>query len=157
MAFRDGKGWSKWWADWWAHKDRRRAERFAVGLMNDTKWREVWGMITEMRLRIHCASTDYGEQEGWNPGRLVGPFRTSDLQSKGIADGDLGPFRYSQVLWVRVPRIPGNDTDGFVERLKALGQLPLLLAPSYVEIGGYEEAAGAVQPAVAAAGASRRR
>jgi hypothetical protein len=146
MAFRDGKSLAQWWDDWWAHKDRRRAERFAVGLMNDTKWREVWVLLTEMGLRVYCASTDFDVADGWDEGRLAGPFRASDLKSNGMEDsGNFGPFRYKQILWVRVPRIPGNDVDGFVARLAALGQLPLRLAPDYVEIRGYEEVPGAVQ------------
>ena len=106
--------------------------------MNDTKWREVWTVLCELRLRVHFA---YAGDEGWNAAnaaRLWGPFPMSYVQNDGIRDPGIGgPFRYKQILWIRVPRIAGNDVDAFVARVKSLGQLPLRVERDYVEVRGY--------------------
>lgn len=109
--------------------------------MNNTKWREVWTVLCELRLRIHFA---YADAEDWNRAnsrRLWGPFPISYVRTDGIRDPGIGgPFRYNQILWIRVPRIAGNDTDAFIARLESLGQLSLAVDPEHVEVRGYDEA-----------------
>jgi hypothetical protein len=132
---------------WLTDKDRKRAGRFPVSLMNDTKWREVWMVMTEMRLRFRFA---YAGDDRWNEAnseRLQGPFPAGYVQAKGIRDPGIGgPFFYKEILWVRVPRIPGNNIESFVAQVRSLGQLPVHFGPDYVEICAYEYALRANRP-----------
>ncbi|MCK5943233.1 MAG: hypothetical protein KAI24_14735 [Planctomycetes bacterium] len=108
--------------------------------MNNTKWREVWLALAEMRLRIHFAFFRDADWNEANATKLRGPFSSSQVEERGIGDPGIGgPFLYKEILWVRVPRVPGNDVDGFLERVRSLGQLPMNVVPDYVEIRGCRE------------------
>jgi hypothetical protein len=118
----------------------RVRDRFSICLMNDTKWREVWELVASLRLRIHFA---YAIDHAWNRSnseKLHGPFPHTWVEERGIRDPGIGgPFRYEEILWIRVPRIPRNDTETFCRRLDTLGQLPIRVEPDFVEIRGYHD------------------
>lgn len=130
--------------------DNRREVAFSMklpaSLMNNTKWREVWTVLAELRLRIHFA---YADQTSWNDdnsGKLQGPFPVDYVQERGIGDPGIGgPFFYKQILWIRVPRIYGNDVGAFCQRVEALGRLPISVGDDFVEIRGYHVAAATPQ------------
>jgi hypothetical protein len=119
----------------------RIRDHFSASLMNDTKWREVWELLASLKLRIHFA---YARGHSWNLSNsktLQGPFPAAWVEERGVRDPGIGgPFRYEEILWIRVPRIAGNDVDAFCARLDALGRLPLRVEPDFVEVRGYHDA-----------------
>src|SRR5262245_26018716 len=128
-------------AEWEAQLDHTLRMRYAVALMNNTKWREVWEIVCDLRLRVQL---DYADSPQWGgTQRLRGPFAMNLIETRGLRDPGIGgPFLYKQILWLRVPKVWPNDTSAFQAAVSSLGSVPLVETDQYVEITGYEAAAG---------------
>lgn len=127
--------------DWEAKLDHTLRTRYAVALMNDTKWREVWAIVCDLRLRVQM---DYADSPGWAGSQsLWGPFRKEMIEERGIRDPGIGgPFLFKQTLWLRIPKVWPNDTSAFKAAVSSLGAVPLVETDELVEVRGYEPAAG---------------
>lgn len=122
-------------SDWKANVDKKLRGRYAVRLMNDTKWREVWSLIARHSLRVAMSYADSGD---WNSASLWGPFSADYVQERGIRDPGIGgPFLYKQILSIRIPKL-NQDTSEFMADVVELGELPITESVAQIEIVGYK-------------------
>ena len=122
-----------------AIRRRAMARSGSASLMNDTKWREVWEVLTALQLRFHIAFLGQPDWNAQNSLSLYGPFRSDFVLHRGIRDpGVGGPFDYQDILWIRVPRVYRNNVDEFLRQVGSLGQMPLFEGVDVVEVRGYQ-------------------
>jgi len=117
----------------------RISSRYPRRLMSDTKWREVWTLITAFRQRIRMTYADSDEWNAANSTRLHGPFPDDYVLNYGIRDPGIGgPFRYFEILAIEIPKL-NNDFEEFFIHLDSIGLLPVVNHESHIEIIGYRE------------------
>jgi hypothetical protein len=130
--------------------DRKLIARYGAGLLNDTKWREICLILAEYGVPFYMAYAAEDEWNAWNSNRLQRPLQVRDINERGIRDGACGggPFRFKQLLWVRVPRrievARGRrsveyDLAALRRRIEALGSVPLRETTEYLEVFAYEQ------------------
>jgi hypothetical protein len=118
-----------------------------VRLMNDTKWREVFGVLADLRCRFFIEFV--GEPTRDEPARtLSGPIRHHDICERWIGAAPIagGPCEYRYIQSVTVPKslpVLGNrrgetqDLDELHRRLSELGQLPLQITRDELKLVAY--------------------
>jgi hypothetical protein len=130
--------------------DRKLIARYGAGLLNDTKWREICLILAEYGVPFYMA---YAIDEGWNAANsncLQRPLRAGDIKERNIRDGACGggPFRFKELLWVRVPRrievARGRrsveyDLAALRRSIEALGDVPVRETTEYLEVFAYEQ------------------
>lgn len=122
-------------------RSHRTARKLSASLMNDTKWREVWEILTDLRLRFYIAFLGHNDWNVHNSAKLQGPFSRDYVLERGIRDPGIGgPFLYKHIQWIQVPKIRGNNVDEFSRRLEVLGRLPVFIDSNFLEIRGYHVA-----------------
>ena len=113
--------------------------RYSQRLLNDTKWREIWTLLTKFgqHFRMQYANSDVWNAD--NKERLHYPLPSHDVLDNGIRDpGVGGPFRYFEIYSIEIPKT--NQEFGiFYTHLTDLGTLPLIDHHAYIEILGYRE------------------
>lgn len=141
-------------------RGRSREERFltkAVSVMNDTKWREVWVQAARFELWFRAAFICRREPTipiEFDRQQLHSPLPEVAFESHQIGDWGTMCGPYKDLLWVLFPRrfCYANDCghrrfrdqriQGFLEALKALGELPLEATDRFVRIYGYKSTEG---------------
>jgi hypothetical protein len=129
------------------------ANRFSVALMNNTKWRKVFEIVSAQSVLFDWQDIypPTGDCDGEYLSGWRGTFHPLDKQyilTKGLGDGGLvgGPIRYAEIQRVVIPRSyvghdgrekKVNDIEALAKALSALGQIPLTLHQDFVEIEGY--------------------
>jgi hypothetical protein len=118
---------------------------FAMGapLMSNTKWRELLQCAASYGL--WCQVALVGDSPGRDRERLCSPISPAMVLDSTVADPSLTgacPHKYSEILWVRYPRVSRNRAlDRFLVSVQAWGVFPLVATDAYVEIRGYENPA----------------
>jgi hypothetical protein len=118
----------------------------SVRLINNTKWRELLRIIGQLWSEFEVA---YLPECRFQHAHAV----SLDLLGEaGIADPGIagGPAKYSQIFAVRLPRyLPKRNpvtgvvsrdeslSQAFLERVQALGHLPIEQEPEYLYVYGY--------------------
>jgi hypothetical protein len=111
---------------------------FSARLMNNVKWRSIWKIICRLHLRIRTAYAGSHEWNEQNNDKSWGPFTLDSIQERGIRDPGIGrPFLYKEILWLRIPKNRGNDTEAFKREVRQIGIDLFAETNEYVEILGY--------------------
>lgn len=130
----------------WKTKAQRRAKRYTVHLMNNTKWREVFDIMIDSGVPLEAMLIGH-DQPVWQKVSLT----KEQLLEEHIADPGIGgPCLYMEILAVRFPIVEElvNEQTGrtftsnhqsadLQEQLFGLGQLPLFEIDGYCEIRAY--------------------
>jgi hypothetical protein len=129
-------------------RDRRVSLKIRdmVGVMNNTKWREVFSAVAKYRVQF---SVSWVNDRIWNTASLHAVL-PSWVAADGIRDPGIGgPCFYREILLIRFPfciqenfGIRKQDAiSDLVADLRNLGALPIRKTDEFLEIKGYEEPA----------------
>lgn len=113
--------------------------RYSQRLLNDTKWREIWALLTKFgqHFRMQYANSDVWNAD--NKDRLQPPLPPNYVLDNGIRDpGVGGPFRFFQIYSIEIPKA-NTEFNEFFDHLTSIGTLPITDCESYIEILGYRE------------------
>ncbi|MDR3158366.1 MAG: hypothetical protein LBU11_05005 [Zoogloeaceae bacterium] len=123
---------------WEKQLDEKLRKIFSARLMNNVKWRSIWEIICRLHVRIRIAYAGSHEWNEQNSDKSWGHFTLDCIQERGIRDPGIGgPFLYKEILWVRIPKSHGNDTEAFKREVSQIGVDLFTETDEYVEILGY--------------------
>jgi hypothetical protein len=124
-----------------------------VGSLDDAAWRRVFelssahGLYWGVRFKYEHETVRYLEDKNSCYKACFEPIEAHRIGPRAIADGDGGPFWYSDLVWVRFPRriLAGwcmrvrSDIEFDLARIEALVKaqvdIPYTVTSDYVHIG----------------------
>ena len=133
--------------EWTPHKDpyQRARSSFSIAYMSNAKWRKVLKLIATANLQLSRSEWKCIDSEQV---LVHGIPRLTDILEIRFADGQLQPYEYKWIEWVRFPRCYklyssnayelSQDVDGLKQLLEGCGSLKIEMSETGLTLFAYK-------------------